>query len=283
MSGRVLMLCLTLAAALGASASRPGQAVQPYDLQQGRSVSLAEALSRIRPGHIILVGESHTEARHHDLQLTVIQALVDTGHRVAVGLEMFRRDSQDALDAWIAGRLPESAFTPVFADNWNYPWDLYRPILVYARDRGLPLIGLNVPREITRQVARGGFASLTPAQRARLPVTTCEVSDSYRGFIRDAHGAHGHGSLQFDHFCEAQLVWDQSMAMAALEHLAAAPESVVVILAGTGHARKGGIPAQIARRGKTPHTVFLPLVPGSLDPQALDAAEADYLLPPRRD
>jgi uncharacterized iron-regulated protein len=123
------MLCLTLAAALGASASRPGQAVQPYDLQQGRSVSLAEALSRIRPGHIVLVGESHTEARHHDLQLTVIQALVDTGHRVAVGLEMFRRDSQDALDAWIAGRLPESAFTPVFADNWNYPWDLYRPIL----------------------------------------------------------------------------------------------------------------------------------------------------------
>ena len=73
------------------------------------------------------------------------------------------------------------------------------------------------------------------------------------------------------------------MAMAALDHLAAAPESVVVILAGTGHARKGGIPAQIARRGKTPHTVFLPLVPGSLDPQALDADEADYLLPPRGD
>ncbi|MCK7512360.1 MAG: ChaN family lipoprotein [Desulfobacterales bacterium] len=38
-------------------------------------------------------------------------------------------------------------------------------IFEYARAQRIPMIGLNVPREITRQVARGGFQSLTEAQR----------------------------------------------------------------------------------------------------------------------
>jgi uncharacterized iron-regulated protein len=271
---------LTLGAALFtvAALADPLPALEIFDLHRRQAATLQEAVVRVQPGHIVLVGESHTAAEHHTLQLALIQALVEAGRRVVVGMEMFRRDSQAHLDAWVAGGLPEERFAAVYADNWSYPWELYRPILLYARDRGLSVLGLNVPRAVTRQVARSGFASLSPEQRGRLPATTCEVSDDYRDFIREAHGAHGHGGMPFEHFCEAQLVWDQSMAITALEALAANPAAVVVILAGSGHARKGGIPAQIARRGTTPVTVFLPEVPGSLDPESVDARSADFLV-----
>jgi uncharacterized iron-regulated protein len=197
---------------------------------------------------------------------------------VAVGLEMFRRSDQDALDRWISGEIPPQAFEPIFSENWGYPWPAYRPIFEYARREKIPMIGLNVAREITRQVARAGFRSLSDAQRGRLSDVTCQIDEEYMRYIRGAYGAHGHGNMDFIHFCEAQMVWDNAMAVHTLEYLATHSDATVVILAGVGHARKGAVPRQIQLRSQVPVTVFLPEVPGSIDPKTVDSQDADYLL-----
>jgi hypothetical protein len=51
-----------------------------------------------------------------------------------------------------------------------------------------------------------------------------------------------------------------------------------VILTGVGHAQKGAVPRQIRLRSPLPVTVFLPEVPGSIDPQTVDHRDADFLL-----
>ncbi len=256
----------------------PDSQMKLIDLRSGQTVRLAEQGRMLAGYRIILVGEHHTAASHHQAQLAVIRTLVDAGHKVAVGMEMFRRDSQPSLDDWSAGKLDASSFEAVYRDNWNYPWPLYQPILEYARENRLAILGLNVPRGVTRQVAREGFSSLSAQERQDLPFVTCDVSEDYMAYIKKAYGAHGHGQMNFSHFCEAQLVWDKAMAANALRFLEDHPSHVIVVLAGSGHARKGGIPSQLKAMSSLAHLVILPEVPGAIDQESLDHEDADFLI-----
>ena len=249
-----------------------------FDLNQEKELLMAQALAGLKKNRIILVGEHHSNKQHHQAQLSVIQALNDAGLQVAVGLEMFRNDSQPDLDRWVSGDLDEKRFEKIFYDNWRYPWPVYRMIFKYARDHRIPMIGLNVPREITRQVSRDGFKSLSQDQKGKLAEVSCIVDQEYMNYIRKAFGGHAHGQLNFIYFCEAQLVWDSAMAVYSLDYLKRHPEAVIVILAGTGHAQKGAVPRQIQARSNLPYAVILPEISGRIDPETISRKDADYLI-----
>jgi uncharacterized iron-regulated protein len=284
--GRIMKKKLICAAIIAAAAILAGSAntakssyqkSRLYDLANHRIVMLANAVQTLEDGHIVLVGEQHTNADHHLDQLAVIDALQRAGKTVAIGMEMFRSDSQPDLNRWVAGSLSEKQFIKIYYENWNYDWPLYAPILKYAREHGLAVQGLNVSRSITAQVARRGFQSLTKEQRGELAGITCRVDKVYMAFIRRAYGAHAHGNLNFEYFCEAQLVWDSIMAINAHKFIEQNPDHILVIIAGNGHAWKGGIPTQLANRGHAAYTVILPHVPGFADAQTLTARDADYI------
>ena len=246
-------------------------------VSDGRILSLADTVKDLSKCRLVFVGELHTTPSHHRVQLEIIRALKEAGTPVAIGLEMFRRDSQPDLDRWVKGELREKEFEQIYYKNWNYPWPLYKDIFLYAREHKIPMIGLNVPPEVTKQVAREGFDSLTPEQRGDLPMVTCRVDPEYLAFIRRSLAMHGHGSLDFTRFCEAQLVWDTAMAWSLLGYLERNPESTVVVLAGSGHSWKRGIPRQIRSRSELPFRVILPEIPGRADRDNISLNEADYL------
>jgi uncharacterized iron-regulated protein len=177
----------------------------------------------------------------------------------------------------VRGELSEQQFQKIYYSNWTYPWPLYKDIFLYARNHEIPMLGLNVPPEITRQVAREGFASLTEKQRGDLPMVSCRVDPEYMAFIRRSLGMHGHGQMDFTNFCEAQLVWDTAMAWNLLRYLDETSKYTVVVLAGSGHAWKRGIPAQVRSRSKASFQVILPEIPGKLEPENVSVHEADYL------
>jgi uncharacterized iron-regulated protein len=250
-----------------------------YDLKGGTPTTLAKEMPRLLESRIILVGERHTEMSHHDAQYAVIKGLEENGGTVAVGLEMFAAQDQKALDLWVAGEMSRDEFQRQYYENWSFPWPLYRKIFDYAREMAIPLVGLNVPRSITRQVSQRGFQSLSPEQRRQLPdKVVCEVDDEYMEFIRRAYGAHAPGRMNFTFFCEAQMVWDQAMAIGALQYLLTNPGFTMVILAGTGHVWKPGIPEQIRLRSSLPQTVILPRIPGAIDTGLTTLEEADYII-----
>ncbi|MCG6536153.1 MAG: ChaN family lipoprotein, partial [Syntrophales bacterium LBB04] len=101
----------------------------------------------------------------------------------------------------------------------------------------------------------------------------------YRSFIRRTFTAHAHSSgRSFDHFCEAQMVWDTAMAIYALEYLDKNPSSRMVILAGSVHAWKRAIPGQIATmRPDVTISVILPAPDGKPGQEKLTVEDADYL------
>ena len=108
-------------------------------------------------------------------------------------------------------------------------------------------MGLNLKGAITQKVALKGFNSLFAAERGKLDEVAYRVDKTYMALTRRAHGAHAHGSLYSTNFCEAQLVWDNIMAINAIELFENNPAHIMVVLTGNSHTWKGGVPAQIKK------------------------------------
>ncbi|MFO7606380.1 MAG: ChaN family lipoprotein [Desulfurivibrionaceae bacterium] len=246
-------------------------------LVDGENVSLTALVKDLRQARVIFIGESHDSLAHHRAQLEIIRALREEGEELAIGLEMFRSDSQEALDRWVAGEIGFVKFMAVYHDNWQW-WDKYSLIFNYARENRVEMIGLNLSREIVAKVARNGFDSLSREEKEELPVVRCVVDDAYRTYIRRALGKHDLQGTAFDNFCEAQLLWDKVMARNLLDYLTDHPDKKVAVLAGSGHAWKYGIPAQLKAGGENNWRVILPAPPGQPGPVNVSPEDADYLL-----
>ena len=244
-----------------------------------RTISFGQMVADIKKTNFILIGELHDNESHHLFELDAIKALRASKIPIAVGFEMFTAESQKDLDRWVAGIFPLHDFIRFYYENWNFPWPFYEDILLYVRDNKIPAVGLNVPVEIAAKVANSGFSSLTRKERERLPrEVTCAVDEQYMKFIRRAYAIHGHIGKQFVYFCEAQLLWDQVMARNLLEFLKKNPDRTVIVLTGTGHAWKRGIPEQIRNLSqKTRFKVILPEISDHTEPKNISTDDADYI------
>ena len=229
---------------------------------------------------VIFLGEFHDRREHHRMELSVIEALQRRGVPLALGLEMFDRESQATLDLWGKGDLSVPDFIAAYRQNWTIDWAEYDQILLFARNNRIPLVALNVPDDIISRVAHGGAAALRPSDLDRLPrgVSTA-VSDSYRAFLRRAFTSHapGMGKDGFDAFCDAQGVRNSTMALAAASYLERHPERTMVVIAGVGHTMRRAVAAELARRAPQLATrIVIPLTKGEL-PVGIEPEDADYL------
>ncbi len=278
-TGHRLFLFLILCTATVASAGC--QDNQVLRLRDQAAISFDSMVAEASKSRIIIIGETHDNQVHHDRQLKIIRTLHEGGVSVAVGLEMFRAENQEMLDKWWRWGMPTEQFETLYRENWGLPWPLYRDIFLYTRQKRIPLVCLNVPSEVISKVARDGYGSLTEAERRKLPRgISCTLDESYRSFIRKTFTEHAHTSgISFDHFCEAQMVWDTAMAIYALDYLDKNPGSRMVILAGSFHAWKRAIPHQIATmRPDVTVTVILQAPDGKSGQEKPTAEDADFLI-----
>ena len=254
--------------------------IQVFRVRDSRVISYEQMIGDLKKTNLVFIGEVHDRGSHHQLQHDIIKALNSSGVPIAVGFEMFTAESQNDLDKWSAGLLPLENFIQLYYSNWNYPWPLYKDIFLYVRDNKIPAVGLNVPAEISQKVARSGFSSLTKKELEKFPSEiACSVDERYMKFIRRAYAAHGHSGKEFIHFCEAQLLWDHAMAQNILSFLRKNPYKTVVVIAGTGHAWKRGIPDQVQFLSKeAAYRVILPEIPGYIGTANITADDADYIL-----
>ncbi|MCM2265288.1 MAG: ChaN family lipoprotein [Desulfuromonadales bacterium] len=269
---KTVLTLLILALSAGSALAHP-HILRATDRDE---VSKAELLRDLASVQVIFFGELHDQLGHHEAQLSIIRALQMESSPVAIGLEMFRKDSQNALDLWVGGSYPINNFLKDYNENWSM-WGKYREIFEFARRQKVKMIGLNIPRELSSKVARNGFAALPARERQALGNVQCVVNPEYADFIRLSMGGHGGHGNKFVNFCEAQLLWDTMMARNLVEFLKANPEFRVIVLAGSGHAWKFGIPRQLLEQMEVSYRVVLPEVDGRLTRNQVVPDVADYL------
>lgn len=246
------------------------------DVKDKVEVTPEVMLDDLRKAQVIFIGEFHDNSGHHQAQLAIIDALDDDERPLAIGLEMFRRDSQEDLDVWTSGKSSPLEFMEAYKDNWSM-WPVYSRIFSHARNENLKMVGLNISRGITSKVARNGFNSLSNEERLLLGNVQCEVDQTYGEYIRQAMGGHGGHGVQYLYFCEAQLLWDTMMARNLVDFLSENPDYRVVVMAGSGHAWKFGIPRQLVEQADISYRVVLPEIIGRVDRSNVNDKIADYL------
>jgi uncharacterized iron-regulated protein len=235
-------------------------------------------IEKVVDKRVVYVGESHDQYQHHLNQLAVIQGVYAKHPDMAIGLEFFYQPFQPVLDRYIAGEIDEAELLrgTEYFDRWRFDYRLYRPIFRFARESGIPLIALNLEREITTQVGKQGIKSLSETQQARLPREIERDGEAYRARLQSIFDQHPHreGS-SFENFLEVQLLWDESMAERAADWLQANSERPMVILAGIGHLiYRQGIPDRLQRRLPVESAVILNVSQAN----QLDADVGDYLV-----
>jgi len=278
MKAKAWLSALTLAAAAASFLIWQWSPDRFLRIADGRVISLNEMIGSLKRVRLIFVGEDHERIDDHRLQLKIIEKLHKQGVPLAIGLEMFTAASQHLLDQWVAGQVAQEDFIKGYYREWPMPWPLYRDIFIYARTHAIPLVGLNVPRAVTRKVARQGFSALTPAELRELPTgVSCSVDPAYRAFIRQAYEAHEDSSESFEHFCEAQMLWNMSMGMYLRQYCDRHPGMTVVVLAGAGHAMKRAIPDMVSRVPGISFRVILPELPHR-DRSRVKGSDADFLV-----
>ncbi len=237
----------------------------------------------------ILVGEAHDQGCDHAFQARLIEALAAEGRPPVIGLEMVSIDRQPILDRFDAGDLDvdEVGAALDWEASWGIPFALYRPIFEAARRYQLPVVALNLPRELVRDVAREGLEGLDPLVRARLPLIL-PPPPAQEEMLRQAFAAHAgqlpsaDGQQAFERFVLVQSLWDSQMAAAAIRWSESLDREPVVLLAGGGHVINGwGIGSRL--RALEPTATILEIMPWRGE-DAIDPAGSalHYFCPPER-
>ncbi len=267
-----LLICsVALASGTAALAQQPSSLA--LNLEDGLSLDqLADVLAARQ---VIFIGEIHDRYDHHLNQLEIIRRLHQRDPNLAIGVEYLQQPFQSQVDAYIDGKISETDFLRAteYFTRWGYDYRLYAPIFRFARQEHIPVRALNVPTDLVSAVAASGIAALPESQRAYLPQSIEPADPAYRQRLLDAFKQHqSSGPSAFDHFVQAQLVWDEGMAESAAAYLNATGKRLV-ILAGAGHLVFGsGIPKRLARRTKASYAIVLSSGE-DVEPQI-----ADYLL-----
>lgn len=222
-------------------------------LPTGTLVTRAQMLAVAGDARVVYVGETHDNPASHRLELQILEGLTALHPgRQALGMEMFARSQQPVLDRWVAGKLDEKAFLKEsrWYDTWHMDFAYYRDLLIFARDRHIPIVALNAEKNLVAAVSSKPLDQLSAEEKARLP--ELDLTDPYqRAMVAGIFGDHSHGEMQLDGFVRAQTLWDETMADSVSRYLAspAGKEKHLLVVAGGYHVEYGfGIPRRAFRR-----------------------------------
>ncbi len=125
------------------------------DLVTGDEVTVEDTALRFSTLDVVFMGEEHDNDVGHAMQMDLLAALHDCRPDLILSMEMFERDVQDILDAYLAGAVSEEEFLETSRPWGNYR-PHYRPLVEYARDNGLAVLAANIPRPLARKVSKEG-------------------------------------------------------------------------------------------------------------------------------
>lgn len=214
---------------------------------QPRVVTPAEAAALLSAYDVVVFGESHRHPGVHAQQQALFRALVARHPRYVLSLEQFERDTQPTVDAYLAGKVGENALKEKGRAWDNYPTS-YRPLVEFAKARGLPVIAAEAPTWAISCIGQFGpeiLDQFTPEERGWVARDLNPGTGAYRAkYMRFQSGASAHGGgagtspealAKAERSLAAQTARDDTMAEAIFLARKANPGAKVLHLNGNFH------------------------------------------------
>ncbi len=218
------------------------RAVTVFDGRTGEILTFDEMLDKLAAVDAVFLGETHIDETTHRVELAVYEGLLKRRDgEVVLALEMFERDVQPVLDAYLAGEIEENDFIKQ-ARAWGQYRSAYRPMIERAREDGLSVIASNFPRPLTRRIAMEGLSvldTLKGDERAHAPAEIFPNSPEYWKRVDNAVRGHlammRRGGADDQRLTSTQTLWDNAMGESCVLALDAHPGSMVLHVNGGFH------------------------------------------------
>jgi uncharacterized iron-regulated protein len=261
----------------------------------GTTIPVSTLVERLDGVRVLFFGEQHGDSATHRLEAQLLAAVGAISRPVVLSLEMFERDVQPVIDAYLAGAVDEAGFLAE-ARPWPRFATDYRPLVELAREHGWPVVAANVPRPIASAVGRRGLAavdSLDAREREHVARDISCPADAYRTRFLQSMRAHPAGgqapgpgdtlaTAAAERFYLAQCVKDETMAESIARALAQAPDAIVLHFTGAFHSDFGHGTVERVRRRIPAVGVAIVSTVKVTDPTRVEPAEyssrADYVL-----
>ena len=242
----------------------------PPSLQPRTTRGEEGAINRFAEADIVLLGEHHSSEKDHELQANIVSRMLESTKRnnkqLVIGLEMVQKGIpafQAALDAYV--RSKKEDITEADADaafikgtdwlnRWVWDFNVYKPIFHLARNKGIPLVALNVLSETQQSVKESGLEGLSDIEK-QIYVPDLEgfiASVKGPGFQRytekvilPSYQFHAENKLLGDNpsqekFFSSRILWDEGMASSAVTYLSEqSANTMMVVLTGADHVKFG--------------------------------------------
>lgn len=239
------------------------------DLLLGEPVSIETALDDMSAVRIVYVGEFHTIARHHELQVKILRGLVQRNPKISLAMEMFTSEQQPIVDRWLSSTESVSVLVKNLGkDSWTNLID-YSSVLTMARDLEIPVVCLNVSNGIVRKVARGGLESLSKEEKSLASPDVEPINPLYARLLSMRLKVHrAFQGKTLDRVIFAQALRDAVMASNITKYLERpdTKDKLLLVIAGNGHLNYGfGIPERVKRRIDLTSRIILPSESGEME------------------
>jgi uncharacterized iron-regulated protein len=254
-------------------------------------------LADLSRADVVLVGEQHDDSNTHRLEAALLQGLMRRRVPVTLSLEMFERDVQPVLDAYVAGTIAESEFLQKARPWPRYATD-YRPLVEMARAHGWKVLAADVPRSMAAEVSKTGQSALdqlTPAERAMGARELRCPQDGYHDRFVETMGGHAgmdektasgdDQRAKMERYYLAQCLKDETMAesIATVFEQQAGRPATIVHYTGAFHVDFGGGTAERVRRRLPGRRIALVAVLpvddlDAITPDEDDLKRAEYLV-----
>lgn len=264
-----------------------------YDTHRKAFADFEVMLADLATADVIFVGEQHDDPNTHRLEAALLEGLNRRKISPVVSLEMFERDVQTTVDAYLAATASEEEMLKTARPWPRYRTD-YRPLVEIAKANSWPVIAANVPRRIASAVAKGGkdsIAQLSAEDRALVARDLeCPADQYFERFVKSM-GSHPSPNekpedqrAMTERYYWSQCVKDETMA----ESIAAAVDrrgspGPVVHYNGAFHSDFGlGTAERTRRRLPGKRLVIVSVLPvvdlDRLNPSGEDLQRGDYLV-----
>ncbi len=168
MKRKIIYILLLAITAFAFKSDKPAYIL--YD-KEGKTVKYKSMIKELQEADIVFFGEQHTDPIAHWLQFELTKDLYEIKKQdLVIGAEMFEADNQLLVDEYLKGLYDDKKFEAE-AKIWaNYKTD-YKPVMDFAKDKGLRYIATNIPRRYASIVHKKGFEGLK------------ELSDEAKSYI----------------------------------------------------------------------------------------------------
>jgi len=214
-----------------------------------RVVTLDEAIDDLARYDVVFVGEAHGHSTNHFVQAKLFSGLYARNNDIALSMEQFERSAQPIVDQYLAGEIGEETLKHE-GKAWDHYSQSYRPMVEFARQKGLSVIAAEVPANMVSCVGEEGPAFLDRLEgeprnwiAKELNLQDGPYKDRYFDFL-EKNASHSVGGADmteaekaeqsFRRFA-AQVSRDDTMAESIAMHMDANPGRKVMHIDGSFH------------------------------------------------